>query len=227
MGTSLQPAIEQFSEGHSGESDYRKCTVRGGALPAKDGSWRELDSSLSSDALLMNIFCYPGVTRRREVFRILGLEPGSVPEFGFMPRIPLVSEATERTEIDMRLGNMLFEAKLTEGDFQVQRRELVEGYRDLRDIFECRHLPRLGKKYVSYQLIRNVLAAQALSLDFCTLLDARRPDLLEDWYGVVRCIRSADLRARCKVLTWQELTVCLPAALQRFLSVKYGIVPVS
>lgn len=197
------------------------------SLPPKDGSWSELDSSLSSDALLMNIFCYPGVTRKMEVCRILGLEPGSVPEFGFMPRVPLLREATERTEVDMKLGNMLFEAKLTESDFQIQRAELVEGYRDLRDIFECRHLPKLGRKYVSYQLIRNVLAAHALNFDFCTLLDARRPDLLEDWYGIVRCIRFAALRARCKVLTWQELTPSLPAALQRFLSVKYGIVPVS
>jgi hypothetical protein len=196
------------------------------SLPAKDGSWRELDSSLSSDALLMNIFCYPSVTRRTEVCSVLGLEPGSVPEFGFMPRIPLLSEATERTEIDMKLGNKIFEAKLTEGDFQIQRAELVEGYRDLRDIFDCRNLPKLGRKYVSYQLIRNVLAAHALDLDFCTLLDARRPDLLEDWYEVVRCIRFAGLRARCKVLTWQELAPSLPAVLQRFLSVKYGIIPV-
>jgi len=141
-----------------------------------------------------------------------------------MPRVPLLSQATERTEIDMKLGNMLFEAKLTEGDFQVQRVELVEQYRDFREIFECRQLPRAGKKYVSYQLIRNVLAAHALNLDFCTLLDARRPDLIEDWYGIVRSIRSATLRSRCKVLTWQELTSCLPAALQSFLSAKYGMV---
>jgi hypothetical protein len=195
------------------------------SLPTKDGLWRELDSSLSSDALLMNIFCYPGVTRRMEVRRILGIEPGSAPEFGFMPRVPLFSEATERTEVDMKLGSVLFEAKLTEGDFQIQRAELVEQYRDLRDVFECRQLPRAKKKYVSYQLIRNVLAAHALGLDFCTLLDARRPDLIEDWFLIVRCIRSATLRARCKVLTWQELNFCLPAALQKFLSVKYGIVP--
>ena len=194
------------------------------SLPAKDGSWRELDSSLSSDALLMNVFCYPGVTRRRELCGMLGLEPGSVSEFGFMPRIPLLSEAMERTEIDMKLGNTLFEAKLTEGDFQIQRAELVEQYRDLREVFEPRQLPRTKRKYVSYQLIRNVLAAHALDLDFCTLLDARRPDLLEDWYSIVRCTRSATLRARCKVLTWQELAPSLPAALQRFLSVKYGIV---
>jgi len=197
------------------------------SLPAKDGSWRELDSSLSSDALLMNIFCYPGVTRRMEVCSILGLEPGSVPEFGFMPRIPLLSEAIERTEVDMKLGNKIFEAKLTEGDFQIQCTELVEQYRDLREVFEPRQLPRTKRKYVSYQLIRNVLAAHVLDLDFCTLLDARRPDLLEDWYEVVRCIRFAGLRAKCKVLTWQELTPSLPAALQRFVSLKYGIVPAS
>jgi hypothetical protein len=195
------------------------------SLPMGNGTWRELDSSMSSDALLMNIFCYPGVTRRMEVRRILGNEPGHLPEFGFMPRIPLLSQLTERTEIDMKLGNMLFEAKLTEGDFQIQRAELVEQYRDLRDVFESRTLPRVKRKYLSYQLIRNVLAAHALNLDFCVLLDARRPDLLEDWYGIVRCIRSADFRARCKVLTWQELAHCLPAALQRFLALKYGILP--
>ena len=195
------------------------------SLPARDGLWRELDSSLSSDALLMNIFCYPGVTRRTEVCRILGLEPGSLPAFGFMPRVPLFSEATERTEIDMKLGNVLFEAKLTEGDFQIQCAELVDQYRDLRDVFESRQLPRAKRKYVSYQLIRNVLAAHALGLDFCTLLDARRPDLLENWFLIVRCIRSAALRARCKVLTWQELALCLPSALKNFLDVKYGIVP--
>lgn len=193
------------------------------SLPARDGLWRELDSSLSSDALLMNIFCYPGVTRRSDVCRILGLEPGKLPEFGFMPRVPLLSEATERTEIDMRLGDTLFEAKLTEGDFQIQRTELVEQYRDFREMFECRQLPRANRKYISYQLIRNVLAAYALNLDFCTLIDARRPDLIEDWYSIVRCIRSATIRARCKVLTWQELSACLPAALQGFLSAKYGI----
>jgi hypothetical protein len=115
------------------------------------------------------------------------------------------------------------EAKLTEGDFQIQRAELVEQYRDFREIFECWQLPRAGKQYISYQLIRNVLAARALNPDFCTLRDDRRPDLIEDWCGIVRCIRSASLRTRCKVLTWQELSLCLPAALQEFLSVKYGI----
>ena len=120
----------------------------------------------------------------------------------------------------MKLGNMLFEVKLTEADFQIQRVELVEGYRDFKEVFECRELPRAIRKYLSYQLMRNVLAAHALGMDFCTLLDARRPDLLQDWYSILRCIRSTTLRARCKVLTWPELASCLPPALQSFLSAK-------
>jgi hypothetical protein len=80
------------------------------ALPKGDCVWKELDSSMSSDALLMNIFCYPGVTKRKELSSILGTGPGDLPEFGFKPRIPLTSGSIERTEIDMKLGSVLFEA---------------------------------------------------------------------------------------------------------------------
>src|SRR5579862_5612390 len=194
-------------------------------LPAGDTLWCELDSSMSSDALLMNIFCFPRVTRKPEICSVLGIDRGSPPQFGFLPRVPLVSGAIERTEIDMKLGNVLFEAKLTESDFQMQRADLVEGYRDFKDVFALRQLRRAGEKYVSYQLIRNVLAAHTLGLEFCALLDARRPDMMERWYEVLRSIRPLDLRARCKVLTWQELARSLPCALQDFLDAKYGITP--
>ena len=193
-------------------------------LPKSDCVWKELDSSMSSDALLMNIFCYPGVTKRRKLSLLLGTEMGDLPEFGFRPRVPLTSGHVERTEIDMKLGSVLFEAKLTEADFQIQNPELVEGYRDLEEVFEVSELPRRGQKYVSYQLLRNVLAAHALDLSFCLLLDARRPDLLEDWHEILCCLRITELRNGCRVLTWQELAPCLPSALQEFLNVKYGIV---
>jgi hypothetical protein len=124
----------------------------------------------------------------------------------------------------MKLGGVLFEAKLTESGFQTQKAGIVEGYRDLKVVFEHRKLPRRGRDYVSYQLLRNVLAAHALGLSFCVLLDARRPDLIEDWYGVMSCVRSTELRTRCKILTWQELSAVLPSRLQRFLNLKYGIV---
>jgi len=147
----------------------------GRALPKSDRIWKELDSSMSSDALLMNIFCYPGATKRKELSSILGTGPGDLPEFGFKPRIPLTSGSIERTEIDMKLGSVLFEAKLTEAGFQIQNATIVEGYCDLEGVFEVGELPRRGGKYVSYQLLRNVLAAHALDLSFCLLLDARRP----------------------------------------------------
>lgn len=193
------------------------------ALPKADCTWRELDSSTSSDALLMNVFCCPGVTKRRDLNLLLGTDSGDVPVFGFRPYVPLLSGSIERTEVDMKLGSVLFEAKLTEGDFQVQDAELVEQYCGLKEVFECRKLPRKGKQYISYQLLRNVLAASALNLSICVLLDARRPDLLEQWYRIIRCIRATSLRTRCKVLTWQELATCLPSSLQEFLDVKYGI----
>jgi hypothetical protein len=104
----------------------------------------------------------------------------------------------------MKLGPVLFEAKLTQSDFQTQKAAFVEGYRDLKAVFDCRKLSRSDRRYVSYQLLRNVLAAYALSLSFCVLLDARRPDLVEQWYAVMSCVRPMDLRTRCEILTWQD-----------------------
>ncbi len=38
--------------------------------------WRELDSCMSSDALLMNVFCTPGVVESPSLRNALGIEPG-------------------------------------------------------------------------------------------------------------------------------------------------------
>ena len=78
--------------------------------------------------------------------------------------------------------------------------------------------------YAGYQLIRNVLAAYAEGCSFCVLHDERRPDLREAWFEVMAAVRSAEMRVRCKVLTWQELAAWLPDSLQEFLDLKYGIV---
>lgn len=91
-------------------------------------------------------------------------------------------------------------------------------------MFYRRQLPQHLNHYLSYQLIRNVLASHATGFSFCVLADARRPDLLEAWFQVMQAIRSAELRVRCKMLTWQELTSVLPAKLQLFLEEKYAIV---
>jgi hypothetical protein len=193
------------------------------SLPREERRWRELDSCNSSDALLMNIFCFPGAVNESRVFDLLGVENGLLPEFGVRARVPLANGRVDRTEIDMRIGDLLVEAKLTESDFQCSDAEVVEGYRDFAEVFERRSLPRDGKRYVSYQLIRNVLAAHAMQCSFCVMADARRPDLQEAWFAVMRCVRILDLRLRCKMITWQELAEALPEELQTFLAEKYGI----
>jgi hypothetical protein len=123
----------------------------------------------------------------------------------------------------MRLGNLLVEAKLTESNFQRAEKRVLVAYRDFLEVFDHEQLPQTDSHYLSYQLLRNVLAAHALRCSFCVLLDARRPDLIDAWYAVMKCVKPVELRTALKVLTWQELAQVLPAKLQAFLASKYGI----
>jgi len=194
------------------------------SLPATESGVRaELDSCMSSDALLMNVFCHAGTLRSSAVARLLGTVAKTRPEFGLRARVPLTNERVDATKIDMRIGNLLVEAKLTENDFQQAEKKKVQRYRDFLAVFDESELPQSERCYYSYQLLRNVLAAYDRRAAFCVLLDARRNDLLEAWYAVMRCVRSAELRTACKVLTWQELSRALPVSLQLFLAQKYGI----
>jgi hypothetical protein len=237
-------------------------------LPQLDPArrWRELDSSMSSDALLMNIFCTPGVADSSAVRDALGVDAEAAPIFGWKARVPLANGRFDRTEVDMRFGSLLVEAKLTEGGFQTRAATIVEAYRDFDAVFDRDRLPRVeiatsrwmrasefpennsqefesivadptlvstvdtifrppGEPgYGGYQLIRNVLAAFAAECSFCVVHDERRPDLREEWFAILVAVKSAALRVRMKVLTWQELAALLPEALQEFLDAKYGIV---
>jgi hypothetical protein len=194
------------------------------SLPSREyGIWQELDSCTSSDALLMNVFCCPSTFKDGRVYSMLNVKPGATPEFGLRARVPLTNGKFDRTEVDMRLGDLLVEAKLTESDFQGAPKSVVNAYRDFCEVFSCEDLPQTRGDYRSYQLIRNVLAAHASDCSFCLLTDARRPDLIEAWYAVMRCICPVELRLRCRVLTWQELAKALPRIVRRFLEEKYGI----
>src|SRR5271168_4411387 len=62
---------------------FDKIHAQGRALPKAESGrrWRELDSSMSSDALLMNVFCAPGVVEASSVRRALGVDGDALPEF--------------------------------------------------------------------------------------------------------------------------------------------------
>lgn len=193
-------------------------------LPRKaDRTRGELECANSSDALLMNIFCYPGVLRRRAVCSLLAIPPGLRPQFGVRAGIPLKNGSQDRSEMDLKLGDLLMEAKLTESDFQTARCDLVHRYRDLDAVFDVNRLPIQRKKYRSCQLIRGALAAYASGASFAVVCDQRRQDLVDACFEVLSALTSAELRCRMSVVTWQELAGTLPRKMRTFLAEKYGI----
>jgi len=275
-GNFYEPAYEAILSMPSWFRRFDKIHSHGRSLPKPQldppRKWRELDSSMSSDALLMNVFCTPGAAESCELRSMIGISGEPELEFGWKARVPLCSGRVDRTEVDMRWGDLLVEAKLTESDFQCREAKIVEAYRGLDDVFERDLLPKVRLRtrrrraaveftekftqeweqpgegadeiarifhaelesqtdseqpwepgYAGYQLIRNVLAAYATGASFCVVHDDRRPDLREAWFAVMVAVRSAEMRTRCKVLTWQELATVLPKGLQEFLDFKYGI----
>ncbi|WP_109484398.1 PGN_0703 family putative restriction endonuclease [Occallatibacter savannae] len=274
-GNFFPPAYEAILGSPDWFRRFDKIHSHGRSLPKPfdlSRKWRELDSSMSSDALLMNVFCTPEVANSPAIHSMLGVTTDARPDFGWKARVPLRSGRVDRTEVDMCWGDLVVEAKLTESDFQCREATIVEGYRDLDEVFDRDLLPKTQIRtrrrraaiefaeqftqeweapvegaedvarafhaqlesdadaqqpwdpgYAGYQLIRNVLAAYATGYSFCVIHDARRPDLREAWFSVMRAVRTAEMRTRCKVLTWQELVPLLPAELRNFLDSKYGI----
>lgn len=194
-------------------------------LLSRDRGHCELDSSNSSDALLMSVFCHAPTTQPGGRLRaMLGIDMDAEPVFGYRPRIPLKTGRFDSTEIDLKFGHLLIEAKLTEYDFQTAPWRLVDRYRDLEEVFDIDELPRTDATLLSYQLVRGVLAAHAeAGTRFCVLCDARRPDLIASWYRILQCVRYPELRCRLALVTWQEIQAACTSPLQRWLEAKYGI----
>jgi hypothetical protein len=195
------------------------------SLASHDVERSELDTAASSDALLMNIFCHPHAFASDSLLRVLlGTEPPERLQFGSKPRIPLLANHVERTEIDLRIGGLLIEAKLTETEFQRAPHARVERYRDFACAFDIDALPQWNGFYLHYQLIRGVLAAFAEeSARYCVICDARRPDLIDAWFTVASAVKLVSLRSRLQLATWQEISVVLPRSLRLWLTEKYGI----
>lgn len=191
---------------------------------AADRHRKELDCCNSSDALLMNIFCYPWVLNRPALCGLLGIEAGLRPEFGVRAGLAMRNGEIDRTELDMTIGGLLVEAKLTETGFQTASMERLLRYERVCEVFDIDDLPRGARGVEGYQLIRGVLAAHATDSRFVLLCDGRRADLQEIWFRVLRAVVSFDLRSRMALLSWQEVAATLPPVLRAFLASKYGIV---
>jgi hypothetical protein len=194
-------------------------------LPSHDTARRELDTAASSDALLMNIFCHPQAFAVGSSLRaLLGTEAPERLQFGSKPRIPLSAHHVERTELDLRIGDLLIEAKLTETEFQRAPRARVERYRDFELVFDTDALPQTAGLYLHYQLIRGVLSAFAEpGTRYCVICDSRRPDLIDAWFAVASAVRQTSFASRLQLVTWQEIAATLPRSMRAWLLEKYGI----
>ncbi|HWI50619.1 MAG TPA: hypothetical protein VNT01_00580 [Symbiobacteriaceae bacterium] len=186
----------------------------------------ELDSSTSSDALLMNLFCHPKSADAPLLAALFGLPTIPPLKFGRKPLVPLKGERFDETELDMQLGLIHVESKLTESDFTEADLTKVLTYEDAGTVFDLAALTTPSGKVLHYQLIRNVLAIfRDEQRRFVLLADRRRPDLAEAWQTVMAAVRDPALRARCRLITWQEAAFCAPAPVRAFLREKYAIEP--
>jgi hypothetical protein len=186
--------------------------------------YRDSETANSARRIRSNIFCHPGLLRDGKVASLIGTELERSPGFGYKAHVPLVNGKFDRTEVDLRLGGLLIEAKLTESDFQTAEKRLLLAYRDFLEVFNYQQLAQTDTHYLSYQLLRNVLAAYASQCSFCVLVDGRRPDLIDAWYAVMSCVRPVELRTKLRISTWQEVAQAAPKKLRNFLAEKYGIV---
>jgi hypothetical protein len=142
-GNFFEPAFSAIAARPDWMKRFDKIHSQGRSLPKAERRWRELDSSMSSDALLMNVFCTPGVTDSAAIQQMLGVAASGTPIFGWKARVPLANGRFDRTEVDMRWSDLIAEAKLTEGDFQCREAAVVESYRDFDAVFERELLPRV------------------------------------------------------------------------------------
>ena len=182
---------------------------------------RELDSCMSSDALLMNVFCHPRLNQWKGLKRLFGVTAFD-PQFGFKAGVKKNTRGDD-TEIDMVLDGIFIESKLTEVDFQQKSASTVGSYDRFEDVFHKEILPQSSKGYMNYQLIRNVLATEQYGYRFYLVCDGRRPDLVREFYMTVRCVKDKGLRERLSVIFWQEIVQVVGNDLKAYLAEKYGL----
>lgn len=180
---------------------------------------KEMQSINSSDALLMNIFCHPDIFKWKGIKDLLGIEGTNSIEFGWNPSFEN-EKPKNPTEIDMKIGNHIFEAKLTETDFTDKEKRVVLGYSDFEKLFNKEFYDGL-EKIPEYQLIRNILVAYRYDYRFTLLVDERRIDLIKRLMYIIKYINNLDLKKRINFITWQEIVACTGEKLKDYISKKY------
>ncbi len=185
----------------------------------------ELDSSNSSDALLMSIFCHETTRRNHNISRLLGVGAGPFEvDFGWKAKVDLI-DGTDRTEVDMVVEDkVLVEAKLTEADFQSMTSEKLKRYEMFEEMFDSRRLTDSAGAFLpAYQIVRNILAAYQHTTQLVFIYHADRMDLANLVLKTCTAIRYPN-PPPISLVTWQEIASEVNhQGLSQFLQLKYGI----
>lgn len=178
----------------------------------------EMQSSNSSDALLMNIFAHPEVRNWKPIRDLLSINSDDNIEFGWNPDHK--NEKRKKTEIDVKVGNSIFEAKLTEADFKSQHLNIVLSYVDVEKIIDLKDLTK-DEIVSNYQLIRNLVTAKKYGYKFHLLIDESRTDLRNEFDKVKKSIIDKSLANSIEIITWQQISTCVSDDLKEYLTEKY------
>ena len=180
----------------------------------------EMQSSNSSDALLMNIFCHPKFNTWKGVNNYLGINSDDEKIFGWNPFFDNENPQYP-TEVDLKIGNHIFESKLTENTFTSKDVAIIENYTDFSSVFDSSLLEKDDNKYKHYQLIRNVLAAYKYDFYFSIIIDSSRIDLINELLNVVIAVKDSTLRKRINFFTWQEIVDLCGKEIKEYIGEKY------
>jgi hypothetical protein len=178
----------------------------------------EMQSSNSSDALLMNIFAHPDIKDWKPFCDLLSINSTDNIEFGWNPVFE--NEKKYKTEIDVKIGNSIFEAKLTENDFKSKKLNIVLRYVDVQSIIDLKSLTK-DEIVSNYQLIRNLVTAKKYGYKFHLLIDESRIDLRNEFDKVKKAIIDKSLANSIEIITWQQISTCVTDDLKKFLTEKY------
>lgn len=181
--------------------------------------FKEMQSSNSSDALLMNFFAHPKIKEWKSLRVLISIDQSDNIEFGWYP-VFANETTTHKTEIDMKIGNSIFEAKLTEKDFTQKDLKVVLTYSNIQNIIDLKDFTN-NNIVSNYQLIRNLLTAEKYNFKFNLLIDESRTDLIREFYKVKSAIKVKSLQDNFNFLTWQEISNSVGLDLKNYITEKY------
>ena len=205
-------------EAYKNITENKKYSDRLKKIHSKVPSIFEMQSSNSSDALLMNFFAHPRIKESKALRELLSIDQSDTIEFGWKPDHE--NEKRYKTEIDLKIGNSIFEAKLTEQDFKSKKIHIVLRYADVEKIIDLKSLTT-NDIVSNYQLIRNLVTAKKYGLKFNLIIDESRMDLVNEFNKVKSAVIDKSLFENMKVITWQEIADTVEEDLKKYITERY------